>query len=398
MSHPALILKSGREKSLFRRHPWVFSGAIGKVHDAPGAGETVAVRAADGTFLAWAAYSPKSQIRARVWSWDENDTIDEAFLFDRLRRSIAARQPFFGKAEPLSAVRLVYGESDSLPGLIIDRYADTLVMQCLSAGIEPWREKLAGLALKLTGAVRVYERSEADVRQLEGMGPRCGPLSGTAPPERIVIEEGGLRFGVDVRQGHKTGFYLDQRSNRRRIWDLADGREVLDCFTYSGGFALSALGGGASSVTAVDASAGALTLAGENLALNPLPAGRIELVEGDVFQMLRRFRNSGRSFDMIILDPPKFAQTASQAERAARGYKDINLLACKLLRPGGLLATFSCSGGVSADLFQKIIAGAALDARIAAQIAGYFQQDADHPVALNFPQGAYLKGLLVHRT
>jgi 23S rRNA (cytosine1962-C5)-methyltransferase len=411
-----VVLKPGREKSLLRRHPWIFSGAIAEVHGTPHHGETVEVHSSAGDFLAYGAYSPDSQIRVRVWSWKEGETIDEAFFRHRLKIALAARQlppsvPPFSRAsnsrrsgesterewgeERGLALRLVHAESDGLPGLILDRYDDTLVMQCLAAGSEYWRSALADLAMELSGARRIYERSDVDVRQLEGLPSRVGIVRGDEPPEQIRIQENGLSFHVDVRQGHKTGFYLDQRLNRKRVRELAAGRDVLDCFSYSGGFALNALAGEASSVLAVDSSADALGMARENLALNDLPSGRFDLLEGDIFQVLRSFRDSRRTFDMIVLDPPKFAPTTAQAERATRGYKDINLLAIKLLKPDGLLVSFSCSGGISADLFQKIVAGAALDAGVDAQILEHLHQAPDHPVALNFPEGSYLKGLVV---
>lgn len=417
-------IKAGREKSLLRRHPWIFSGAIDKVRGAPGPGETVQVLDAQGDFLAWAAYSPLSQIQARVWSWSLEEQVDPGFFRRRLSEAFALRQSLFEAASAgfarvqaqgspalpatgpgqipgaatlrqTSALRLVHAESDALPGVILDRYAGTLVLQLLTAGAAYWREVIAGLALELSGAERVYERSDVDARRLEGLPPSTGLLIGSEPPERIQVSENGLQFWVDVRRGHKTGFYLDQRSNRLRVRGLAAGLDVLDCFSYTGGFTISALAGGAASTLSVDSSAEALALAQQNVALNRLPAKRLEWLDGDVFQALRNLRDQDRRFDLVVLDPPKFAQTAAQAGRAARGYKDINLLAFKLLRPGGWLATFSCSGGVSADLFQKIVAGAALDAGVRAQIVETFFQDADHPVALNFPEGAYLKGLLV---
>jgi 23S rRNA (cytosine1962-C5)-methyltransferase len=387
-------LKPGREKSLLRRHPWIFSGAVASVQGNPTDGETVEVRSASGEFLGRGAYSSQSQIRVRVWSWDPQEVIGPDFFRRRLSDALAVRRTFFD-LDQTSALRLVHGESDGLPGLIVDRYEDTLVVQCLSSGIELWRETLADLLLELTGAERVYERSDVEVRKLEGLPERTGVLRGGPPPEYILIHEKDLQFEVDVYHGHKTGFYLDQRQNRAAVGGLARGCEVLDCFAYTGGFALSALAGGAASVLAVDASAEALERARRNLALNGLPEDRVECQVGDVFQVLRGLRDRGRSFDLIVLDPPKFAATASQAERAARGYKDINLLAFKLLRPGGLLATFSCSGGVSAELFQKIVAGAALDAGVEARILQRLHQSPDHPVALNFPEGAYLKGFVI---
>ena len=288
---------------------------------------------------------------------------------------------------------MVYAESDGLPGLVVDRYADLLVAQFLTASAEYWKETIADALLEETGLAFIYERSDADVRELEGLPLRVGPLRGESP-RALVITEHGLQFSVNLESGHKTGFYLDQRENRQRVRQLATDRDVLDCFCYTGGFTVNALAGGAKSVLSVDSSAEALALCRENVALNNLPLDRHEILDGDVFQVLRKFRDEGRSFDMIILDPPKFAPTAAQADKAARGYKDINLLAFKLLRPGGLLFTFSCSGGVDAGLFQKIVASAALDAGVEAQIVAHLSQLPDHPVALNFPEGAYLKGLV----
>ena len=387
-------LKAGREKSLLRRHPWIFAGAIDSIQGAPVDGDTVQVVSHTGEFLAWAAYSTASQIRSRVWSWQAGEIIDKDFFRRSLERAIATRADLVSP-ERGDAVRLVHGESDGLPGLVVDRYADTLAGQFLSSGAERWKETLADLLLEITGAVRLYERSDAEVRRLEGLDECSGPLRGDTPPQRLQIQENGLKFWVDVAHGHKTGHYLDQRDNRLRFMQMAGGKQVLDCFAYTGGFTLHALAGVAESVLAVDSSAEALALARDNLALNELPIGRAEWLEGDVFKVLRQLRDRRRTFDLIVLDPPKFAPTAALAEQAARGYKDINLLAFKLLRPGGLLFTFSCSGGVSADLFQKIVAGAALDAGVQAQIVEYLHQAPDHPVALNFPEGAYLKGFVL---
>jgi 23S rRNA (cytosine1962-C5)-methyltransferase len=400
---PTLILKPGREKSLLRRHPWVFSGAVGRVDGTPDLGATVDLLSSNGDFLARAAYSPHSQIRARVWTFDQAEVVNADFFRQRIQRDIAARSsPLLlgeGRGEAPSmgvrsnALRLIHAESDGLPGLIVDRYADVLVAQFLSAGVEFWRETIADILLEVTGLQSIYERSDADVRELEGLSTRLGPLRGN-PPEKLTITENDLKFAINLAHGHKTGFYLDQRENRLRVRSLAEGREVLDCFCYTGGFTVNALAGGAKSVLSVDASADALALCCENVVLNELPVDRHQTLEGDVFQLLRKFRDEGRSFDLIILDPPKFAPTAAQAEKAARGYKDINLLAFKLLRPGGILVTFSCSGGVDAALFQKIVASAALDAGAEAQILEHLSQGPDHPVALNFPEGAYLKGLV----
>ena len=391
-----LILKPAREKSLLRRHPWIFSGAVARVQDDPEAGDSVAVRAAGGEFLAWAAYSPASQIRARVWSWHEAERIDADLLRARLRQALAARERLL-RAGDSDAMRIVHGESDGLPGVIVDRYGDVVVLQLLSAGAERWRGELADAVRELTGCACVFERSDADMRELEGLPAKSGVLYGALPGAGVQLREHGLAYGVDVAAGHKTGFYLDQRDNRKRVGELSQGREVLNCFCYTGGFSLNALAGGAASVLSVDSSAQALAQARDNLARNELDAARAQWQEADVFKHLRILRDQGRSFDLIVLDPPKFAPTAAFAEKAARGYKDINLLAFKLLRPDGLLASFSCSGGVSAELFQKILAGAALDAGVDASIVGHFAAAADHPVLLSFPEGDYLKGLLLRR-
>jgi len=393
---PALILKPGREKSLFRRHPWIFSGAIQQVEDASViSGATVDLLSSTKQFLARASYSPNSQIRARVWTF-KDEAIDADFFRRRIHSAIDSRQKLNVENQS-NAYRLIYAESDGIPGLIVDRYADVLVLQSLTTGSEFWKETLADLLLEETGLSIIYERSDADVRELEGLEVKIGLLRGNLSPPVFPITEHNLEFHVNLQSGHKTGFYLDQRDNRLRLRQLAEDKDVLDCFCYTGGFTVNALAGGARSVLSVDSSADALVLAKENVALNDLPLEKTNFLEGDVFQLLRKFRDENRSFDMIILDPPKFAPTAAQAERAARGYKDINLLAFKLLRPGGLLVTFSCSGGIDAALFQKIIAGAALDAGVEAQIVEHLSQGPDHPISLSFPEAAYLKGLVCLR-
>lgn len=393
---PDLLLKPGREKSLLRHHPWIFSGAVAKQKGAVKPGETVEVISDQGDFLAKAAYNPMSQIVGRVWTWSDAENVNPDLLEKLLRLSIEARKSTCPDIPQEGALRLVYAESDRLPGLIVDRYADTLVVQFLSAGAEFWRETILDLLVKLTGITSIYERSDVDVRKLEGLPERSGLARGAEPPERTVIVENSLRFNIDVRMGHKTGFYLDQRNNRVKIREMVRDKDVLDCFCYTGGFSINAMHGGAKSVLSIDSSADALERARENLSMNmPGENERITWQEGDVFQVLRGLRDRNTKFDLVILDPPKFAPTAAQVERAARGYKDINLLGLKLLRPGGVLITFSCSGGVSEDLFQKIVAGAALDGGVQAQILERLTQSPDHPVALNFPEGAYLKGLVI---
>lgn len=390
---PALALKPGREKSLLRRHPWIFSGAIQRMDGEPAPGATVEVVSSKGDFLARAAYSPLSQIRLRVWSFDPAEEVNADFFRRRIGAALHSRETWNLKRET-DALRLIYAESDGLPGLIVDRYGEVLVLQSLTTGSENWKETIADILLEETGLETIYERSDAEVRELEGLRPIAGPLRGSLSIPSFPIHENGMTFKVNLQSGHKTGFYLDQRANRLRIRGLSQGRDVLDGFCYTGGFTVNALSGGAKSVLSLDTSIEALDLCKENVLINGLPLERHTTLEGDVFHLLRRFRDEGRSFDLIVLDPPKFAPTAAQAERAARGYKDINLLAFKLLRPGGLLVTFSCSGGIDAALFQKIVASAALDAGVDAQIIEHLSQAADHPVALHFPEAAYLKGLI----
>ena len=385
-----LILKPGRDKSLKRRHPWVFAGAIARVEGNPASGETVELRSADGEFLAVAAYSPASQIRARVWDWQPRD-IDAAFFSQRITQAARARESLLGGNDTDSA-RLIHGESDGLPGVIADLYGDTVVVQLLAAGAERWRDAIADELARLPGIVRVYERSDADVRALEGLPSRSGWLLGPPLTAPLIIHEHGLQFKVEIEAGHKTGYYLDQRDNHLFLKNISVNKAVLDCFCYSGGFALNALAGAARSVTAIDSSGPALATARANAERNNLQ--QAEWIEGDVFQTLRKFRDQDRRFDIIVLDPPKLAPTAAHAEKASRAYKDANLLGFKLLNPGGVLMTYSCSGGVSPDLFQKIVAGAALDAGVDARVEAWHHAAADHPVLLNFPEGEYLKGLV----
>lgn len=387
------VLKAGREKSLLRRHPWIFSGAIERVNGQPQNGDTVVVHASQGTFLGYAAYNALSKISARMWSWQESDRIDADFFRHKISVALAARSAL-NIAQHSTGIRLIHGEADGLPGLVVDQYNDVLVMQIGSAGAEKWRKVCAEILQDLCRPACIYERSDSDSRTLEGLPERNGVLFGTLP-DALVLTEHGIHFGVDVAQGQKTGFYLDQRDNRALIGELAHDKDVLNCFCYSGGFSLYALRGGAKSVLSIDSSAEALQLAQRNVALNALDAERAQWLCEDVFQALRKLRDQNKKFDLIILDPPKFAPTAAFAEKAARGYKDINLLGFKLLNPGGMLATYSCSGGISDDLFQKIVAGAALDAGVEAQIVNKLHAAADHPVLLSFPEGAYLKGLLL---
>jgi 23S rRNA (cytosine1962-C5)-methyltransferase len=394
----SIRLREGKERSLLRHHPWIFQGSILK--GGGDAGETVRVESHDGRFLAWAAFSPASSIRARAWSFDEAERIDEAFFDRRLRRAIALRERLAGGGLLASdGVRLVHGEADGLPGLIVDRYGDVLSVQLGATGTERWRAVIVERLAAITGLSRLYERSDASSRGLEGLEPRTGWLKGEGGTE-LVITEHGRRLGLDVAQGHKTGYYLDQRDNRQRFADLVRSlgcRSVLNCYSYTGGFSVAALAGGATAVTSVDSSAPALAQARRNVELNGLDVSACEFADADVNQFLRDALQAGRRFDAIVLDPPKFAPTAAHADRASRAYKDINRLALMLLSPGGLLLTFSCSGGINADLFHKIVAGAGLDAQVDGYLLQRLEAAPDHPTTICFPEGEYLKGLAIVR-
>lgn len=389
-----LRLKPGKERSLLRRHPWIFDSAIAK--GGGDSGETVRVESHEGRFLAWAAYSPSSRIRARVWSFDEAQRIDAPFFIAACARSIIARARFDVQSD---GVRLVHGESDGLPGLIVDRYGDTLVAQFTSAGTERWKGVLADALLRETGLAKLYERSDASVRALEGLEPATGWLRGQGETE-LAIREHAWRLTLNIAEGHKTGFYLDQRDSRQRFAQYARRlgfQRALNCYCYTGGFTVAALAGGAEHVTSIDSSGPALERARSHVALNGFDPNRASFMDADVNASLRQFLQEGRRFDAIVLDPPKFAPTAAHAERAARAYKDINRLALQLLEPGGVLFTFSCSGGISADLFHKIVASAGADAGVDGYILERLGGAPDHPMTLEFPEGEYLKGLVVMR-
>lgn len=390
---PEVILKAGREKSIRRRHPWIFSGAIERVGGQVVAGSTVRVVAQTGEFLAYAAISPSSQIRLRLWSLDAAESVDATFIRERLDRSIDLRRKLdlLGKH---SACRLVFSESDGLPGTIVDRYGECLVSQFLSAGAEYWRDTLVAALDELLAPRAIFERSDASVRKKEGLEPRRGLLRGTAPAAPLEYLAGGVRQLVDIEQGQKTGSYLDQNVNRLRVAKYANGASVLDAYSYSGGFAISALLHGATSATLIDSSADALENAKRQAQLNGV-SEQCKFCIANVPEELRRLRDSQQRFDLVILDPPKFVSSVQQLKSGCRGYKDINMLGLQLLNPGGVLATFSCSGHVSSELFQKIVAGAAIDVRRDAQIIERMSQAPDHPVLLQFPEAEYLKGLIV---
>jgi len=396
-----LILKPGKERSLLRRHPWIYDTAIGRVKGSPASGETVAVRSHDGRWLAWAAYSPASTLRARCWSFVESDRIDASWLAARVREAVARRAHLAAASD---ALRLVFGEADALPGLIADRYADQIVVQFQAAGVEAHREMLLDALVGATGCANIFDRSDSAGRTREGLPPAVGVVRGAEPPARICISEHHRRAWVDVRAGHKTGYYIDQRDNRQLAGELAMraraqiGRPVtaLNCFCYTGGFSV-ALAAGAGDVLSIDSSAEALALARENWQLNGLPGAAAQWQAANVFEALRSLRADGRSFDLIILDPPKFAASHHHVDRAARAYKDINLSALRLLAPGGHLMTFSCSGAIGIELFQKIVAGAVIDAGVEAQLLRRLAAGEDHPLRMTHPEGEYLKGLLLQR-
>jgi 23S rRNA (cytosine1962-C5)-methyltransferase len=390
----SIRLRAGKERSLLRHHPWIFESAIAK--GGGDSGETVRVESAEGQFLGWAAFSPQSKIRARMWSFDEKQRIDEGFFRSTIAQAIQARSRFDIRSD---GVRLIHGESDGLPGLIVDRYGDTLVAQFTSAGVERWCDVIADALLQATGLTRLYERSDASSRTLEGLTERTGWLRGEGPTD-LILQEHDWKLHLSIANGHKTGFYLDQRDSRHKFASYTrrlQFQRVLNCFCYTGGFSVAALSGGAGHVTSIDSSGPALEVAAANVVLNGFDASRASWMDADVNASLRQFAQEGRTFDAIILDPPKFAPTVAHAERAARAYKDINRLAFKLLEPGGVLFTYSCSGGISADLFHKIVAGAGSDAGVDGFISERMGGAPDHPMTIAFPEGEYLKGLVVMR-
>ena len=392
---PRLILKAGKEKPILNGHPWVFSGAVKKIEGDPKIGQAVIVVSHDNTYLGMAAYSPHSQIRARMWTLKSTTEVNEEFFNSRLRKAVKYRNALIDLGYiNRNAYRLVFSESDYLPGLIVDQYANLLVVQFLTAGMEYWRETIIEQLNNITSIQTIYERSDGDVRNLEGLESKVGWISGMSVQNPTQIIENDIHFFVDYQQGQKTGFYLDQFENRKKIRHFLNDKKVLDCFSYTGGFSITSLVAKAKDVTAIESSANSIQLAQKNMELNNLNRSKCKWINGDVFTELRKFRDADEKFDVIILDPPKFAATSSQIHRAARGYKDINLLALKLLIPGGILITFSCSGGISASLFQKIVNDASVDAGKRIRIINRLHQASDHPVTTHFPESEYLKGLI----
>lgn len=386
-------LKPGREKSLERRHPWVFSNGIHNVKGKPEAGETVDVVAHDGHWLGRGAWSPESQIQVRIWTFDREEEIDREFFKRRILRAQSGRDDLI-REQGLTGYRLIAAESDGLPGITIDKYANVLVCQLLSMGADVWRDTIVDVLAELYPDCAIYERSDVDSRKKEGLASTMGLLHGTLPEMPVIIEENGIKIAVDVTKGHKTGFYLDQRDNRAMAARFVKGKSVLNCFCYTGTFGLYAAKAGAASIENVDVSALALDTARLNMRVNGLNDENVHYNEADVFKLLRQYRDEGKTFDVIVLDPPKFADNKSQLNGACRGYKDINMIALQLLNPGGVLLTFSCSGLMPADLFQKIVADAALDAKREMQFIERLSQASDHPIGSAFPEGFYLKGLV----
>ncbi|KFK93180.1 MULTISPECIES: 23S rRNA (cytosine(1962)-C(5))-methyltransferase RlmI [unclassified Serratia (in: enterobacteria)] len=386
-----LFLAKGREKSLLRRHPWVFSGAVLRIEGKALSGETIDILDSQGKWLARGAYSPESQIRARVWTFQQDEEIDIAFFIRRLQQAQSWRD-WVAKRDGLDSYRLIAGESDGMPGITIDRFQNFLVLQLLSAGAEYQRAALITTLQHCYPECAIYDRSDVAVRKKEGLPLAQGQILGDLPPALLPITEHGMKLLVDIQQGHKTGFYLDQRDSRLAARNYSAGRRVLNCFSYTGAFAVSALMGGCSQVISVDTSQAALDIAKQNVELNQLDLSKAEFVRDDVFQLLRNYRTQGEKFDLIIMDPPKFVENKNQLASACRGYKDINMLALQLLNPGGILLSFSCSGLMPTDLFQKILADAAVDAGRDVQFIEQFRQAADHPVIATYPEGLYLKG------
>lgn len=387
----SIYLVKGREKSLLRRHPWVFSRGIARVEGDPQLGDTVEIFDNKGQWLARGAYSPQSQIRVRVWTFNKNEKIDVEFFVNRLQTAQALRDVLAAR-DGLTGYRLIAAESDGLPGITIDKYQDYLVCQLLSAGAEAQKEALVEALQICYPLCNVYERSDVAVRKKEGLVQRTGVLVGNEPPKFVTIEENGVKINVDIKGGHKTGFYLDQRDSREAAVKYVNGKRVLNCFCYTGGFGLYALKGGASQVVNVDVSQPALDTAKMNAEMNGYPLENAEFLNADVFKLLREYRERGEQFDVVIMDPPKFAESKSQLVGACRGYKDINMLAMQITKPGGMLLTYSCSGLMDGNLFQKIIADAALDAKRDVQFIERFAQAADHPLDSAYPEGFYLKG------
>lgn len=390
---PVVRLQPDRDRSLRRRHPWLYSGAVARVEGEPAAGDIVRLVDHEGEFLGWAYFNQRSQILARVVDWNESASINDAWWRRRIAETVERREEI-PSLRGCNVCRLVHSEADGLPGLIVDRYGDWLVVQSLTAGVERVKNVIVKALADACKPRGIFERSDQDARSIEGLGASVGRLAGEEPPERVEIDERGLRFFVDVRNGQKTGFYIDQRDNRRFVADYTAGKEVLDLFSYTGGFSVYALRAGASRATLVESSVPALRLAEENLLLNQIDPSSFELVQGTAFETARSLHDGGRRFDVVIVDPPKLAQSRVHVDKAERAYKDVNLKGMKLVKPGGILATFSCSGAVGIEHFSRIVSWASIDADRRVQVLQRLSQGADHPTMPSFPESEYLKGFI----
>lgn len=388
-----IILKKGKEKAAILRHPWIFSGALDKIKSKPANGEIVAVWSASQEFLAYGYFNDQSRVALRLLEWDQEVTIDEAWYTQKLEKAIASRAHLLN--ENTNTCRLVFSEADFLPGLIVDKYADYLAVQILSAGIESVKETIINILRSILNPKGIFDKSDAGARKHENLEPEQGLLWGEEPPEFIEVKENGVTYHINIADGQKSGFYCDQRDNREILAAYTQGKNVLDCFCYSGGFTLNSLRAGAAHVTSVDSSALAIETLKHNLSLNGFSDALQTSFQSDVNKQLRVFKEENRKFDVIVLDPPKYAPSRSALDRAARAYKDLNRLGMLLLEPGGVLATYSCSGAVDMETFKQIIAWAALDAGREVQIIKQFHQPEDHPIRMSFPEGEYLKGLLL---
>jgi 23S rRNA (cytosine1962-C5)-methyltransferase len=395
-SQQVLKLKTGRDKSLLKRHPWVFSGAIEKMPKFS-SGTTVDIVDHKNQFLGRGLWSAKSQICARVLTWNADESIDEHFWRTRIKAAIDYRHGLQNEKRLArsTAWRLISSDADGLPGLICDQYADGLVVQSTTAAMDLHLPKVVSLLETLLQPNWIFERSIDPSRKLEGVPIREGLLHGSMPSSTVEFLENGLKFSADLGVGHKTGFYLDQKANRRLAAELSPGKKVLDVCCYTGGFSLHCLQAGASSVTAIDSSQPALELALRHLNQNNLPLHSYRQIRGDAFETLRDLVKQNEVFDLIILDPPKLIKASSQLQQGARAYQDLNRSAMKMLKPGGQLLSFSCSGHMNLDLFQKVLFAASYEAGREMLIQRFLSQAADHPIALNIPESFYLKGLLL---
>ncbi|RZF59468.1 class I SAM-dependent rRNA methyltransferase [Sphingobacterium corticibacterium] len=388
-----VILHKGKEKAAWQLHPWIFSGAIKTVDGKPTNGTVVKVFNVDKEFVAYGVYNAHSRVAVRLLEWNQEFPIDERWWRHRIQRAVALRTHLL--TDQNDTVRLVFAEADFLPGLIVDKYGDFLSVQIHSSGIEAVKTIIVDELVQLLQPKGIYERSDLNARQHEGLPDANGLLYGEKPSDFVDVIENGIRYQINIIEGQKSGFYCDQRDNRSLTAQYVKGKRVLDCFCYTGGFTLNALKSGASAVVSVDSSALAIETLQKNLVFNKLDAAVHSTVQADVNKYLRQLGEEGEKFDVIILDPPKYAPSRSALDKAARAYKDLNRRALLLLESGGLLATFSCSGAMDIDTFKQVVAWAALDAAKEIQFIRQFSQPEDHPVRASFPEGEYLKGLLV---